>query len=256
MASNPTPSPNVSPQSGKYPVHFGGSMSPAGHLSPKPRKGRGFRTQQKLDTIARLENANFPPTQIAAMLGVSVPRIKMIQRSADYINIRVAITHGIIIDHNAKLATIQEQRREILKEQMPLALLTLVNELHRPATTLAERAHKTRLAQDLMDREGTFAKITRTEIKPVDAFDFEQHDRDSRAVLAALRAKQPVAAPTEAQQEENAIHNVEAMKASAEFSRSHTLSAVDQQKALQDLDALQPTAEDLAELEPGSERLQ
>jgi hypothetical protein len=91
-----------------------------------------------------------------------------------------------------------------------------------------------------MDREGTFAKISRTEVKPVDSFDFETKDAESRSIIQAIRA---VAAPAS-----SSMHSKLAQDANAEFSNSHTLSAVDQQKALDTLEQVVLSSAEGAEL--------
>jgi hypothetical protein len=174
------------------------------------------------------------------MLCISPNRLTHIKNSADYSIARLKITHGIILEQDKTLAMIKEQRREMLTQLLPPALQILANELQRPATTLQERKHQTALSLELMDREGTFAKVSRTEVKPVDSFDFETKDAESRSIIQAIRA---VAAPAS-----SSMHSKLAQDANAEFSNSHTLSAVDQQKALDTLEQVVLSAAEGAEL--------
>ena len=133
----------------------------------------------------------------------------------------------------------------MLTQLLPPALQLLANEIQRQPVTLAERKHQVALAQDLMDREGTFAKVSRTEVKLDDKFDFEKADQASRGIINAIRG---VAAP--AVLGKLGEHTSEALKANAEFSNSHTLSAIDQQEALKALeDAAQSGEFDSALLE-------
>lgn len=229
------------------PLHYGGTLSPKGRLGTKPQQGAYFKKVRRLETIVRLENAAFPHVQMAAMLCISVQKLHRIMASAEYLNARIRITHGIIVDQQADMDLIKAQGKELLKTLLPPALQALANELQSQGTTIAERKHKVAIAQDLLDREGTFAKVSRTEVKPVDHFDFEGVDSESRSIIAAIRGV--AAAP--------ALHTAEAVAANKEFSNSHTLSAVDQQKAL---DALEQAARDgeisaaeLERIQPDSE---
>ena len=230
----------TSPNSGFSSLHYGGSMSPAGRFGRKPAKGNTFRSLKRFEDIARLENAGFGHGAIAAMLCISPNRLTHIKNSADYSIARLKITHGIILEQDKTLAMIKEQRREMLTQLLPPAHQILANELQRPATTLQERKHQTALSLELMDREGTFAKVSRTEVKPVDSFDFETKDAESRSIIQAIRA---VAAPAS-----SSMHSKLAQDANAEFSNSHTLSAVDQQKALDTLEQVVLSSAEGAEL--------
>jgi hypothetical protein len=224
-----TAQPSAQPRAYTH-LNYGGSINPTGALGPKPQRGRQFRTQKRLETIVRLENAGFTPQQMAPMLGVSIPRIKSILQTPAYLNARIKITHGIIVDHDASLAEIKSQRREMLTQMLPAAFQVLANELLSSGVTIAERKHKVAVAQDLLDREGSLAKISRAEVKPVDQFDFEKADAASAALLQTIRGIAP--APTEVSEDVAA-----ALAANLKFANSHTLSAVDQQSALDKLEA-------------------
>lgn len=213
-------------------LHYGGHLSgKTGKLGKRPQQGTTFRSQKRYETIIRLENAAFPHAAIAAMLCISPTRLAQIKAEPGYLAARVKLTHGIILDNEAQVANIRSQRREILTNLLPPALQVIADEIQRPAVTFAERKHKVALAQDLLDREGLFAKISKTEIKPVDSFDFERADSESMAVIQALTsAAKPVSTDASRRQIEETI------RTNTEFSNSHTLSSVDQQQALDTLE--------------------
>ena len=221
---NPTPTSGISAS-----LHYGGSLNPkTSALGPKPQQGRQFKAHKRLETIVRLENAGFGEAAAAAMLCISVTRLRTIKKSPPYIAARAKLTHGIILDWDGELAQIKEQRKEILTAQLPAALAVIANELQRPAITLAERRHQVDIAKDLLDREGTFAKVSRAEIKPVDKFDFEKTDAVSSSVIAAIRG---VAAPLDST-EAGRDKIEETIGLSRAFSNSATLSQTDQEHAL------------------------
>lgn len=210
-------------------LNYGGTPAKKSKkLGSKPAQGAVFKTQKRLETIVRLENAGFSETAVAGMVGVSKNKLSVIKRSREYLNARVLITHNIILDYDGKLADIKEQRREILTQNLPSALQALAEEIQRPALTVAERKLKTTVALEILDREGTFAKVSRTEIKPVESFDFEKADKASSEIIAALSAVP-----------RNEQHTKIAIEANNKFSNSHTLSQVDQQAALDELEKYQ-----------------
>ena len=222
-------------------LHYGGSINPNGSVSAKPQRGRQFKRQRRIEDIIRLENAGFSPVAIGAMICISKRHVEDIKATPDYLQARIRITHGIILDRDSCLSDIKEQRKEYLTQLLPNAWQFLAEEIQKPAQTLAERKHKLALTQDLLDREGTFAKVSRTEIKPVDSFDFEKADAESAAVIHALRGATV----------QQVQHSAEAVAANKKFSNSHTLSAVDQQAALESLE--EEAAEILAQMPTNGE---
>jgi hypothetical protein len=233
----------VATSSNSQHLHYGGSFNPkSGRLGPKPQQGSQFRKLKRFELIARLENAGLGEGAVAAMLCVSVPRLRYLKRDPEYLSTRVKITHGIIVNHQDSLDLIKSQRREMLTQMLPPALQILANELQRPTTTIAERKHQTSVALELLDREGTFAKVSRTEIKPVDSFDFEKADAQSASIISAIRSIALPGASSEI--------SAAALEANREFSNSHTLSAIDQQKALDTLDREGELSPELLEILP------
>src|ERR1017187_517659 len=140
-------------------LHYGGSQNPkTGHFSKKTAPGKQYEAQKRLETMVRLEAAGIGEGAAAAMLCISVPRLRHIKKSPDYLIARMKITHGIILDHDAQLGQIAAQRRDMLTQMLPPALQAIANELQRQPITIAERKFKADLALEVMDREGTFAK--------------------------------------------------------------------------------------------------
>lgn len=238
-------------------LHYGGSLNPrTSALGPKPQLGVTFRKQKRFETIIRLENAGLGEQAISAMLCISVNRLRYLKKDPDYLSARIRITHGIITDHEASLAQVKEQRKEILTQSLPAALQVLANELLAPAITLAERKHKVEVARDLLDREGTFAKVSRTEVKPVDHFDFEEADKASSSVISAIRG---VAAPALKQSSADRASEIETTIATAaSFASGETIDASAQQAALDRLEAeaVENAPELLEFLPPASKEIQ
>jgi len=244
---------NSTPGATGGPLHYGGSFTGRkGVLGRSPNKGQHFKARRRLETIARLENAGFTKPQIAPMIGISTNRLTHIMNSADYLIVRIAITHGVVIDHEAQLSVIKAQRKEMMTQLLPQGLQAIANILNQNAVTIADKKLQVAVAQDLFDREGTFAKISRTEVKPVDEWDFEKSDKASTTLINVLRG---VAAPPTLTGDKSQ-HTLEAVRANAEFSNSHTLTAIDQQAALTALEDAAASgefdAEMLAQLPPAN----
>lgn len=178
-------------------LHYGGSLrasSSTPGLSPRPKAGRGrpssngsFQAQKRFEMIARMENAGLPEAAIAPMLGISVPRLRYLKKLPEYLIVRMRITHGIILDNDAKVAEIKEQRKELLVQMLPPALQVLANTLLTQANSYPEKKLQVTVAQDILDRSDIYTKVSRTEVKPVSFFDFEKADEESSRVLAAIK---------------------------------------------------------------------
>lgn len=222
-------------------LHYGGTAAATHTKLGHKVANRTFKSQKRMELMVRLDNAGIPVAAQATMLGISSTRLQYLKKKPEFLKARMQITHGIIVDHDASLAQIKEQRRELLTQHMPVAFQTLVNELFSNDPSLAARKHRVAVAQDLLDREGTLAKISRAEVKPIDNWDFERQDEASNAIISVVRGVAP--APLRGQTGDT---TTAAISANSEFSNSHTLSAIDQQKALDALEA-SVTAEILAE---------
>jgi hypothetical protein len=222
-------------------LHYGGCQNPrTSRFSKKVSPGKQYKAQKRLETMVRLEAAGIGEGAAAAMLCISVPRLRTIKNSSDYLIVRMKITHGIILDHDASLTQIKEQRKEILQDNLPPALLVLFRELQRQPVTLAERKFQVEVAKDFLDREGSFAKISKTEVKPVDSWDYEKHDTQSASIIAAIRgtgASAPLGVSASTTESRHGEHSLEAVEANEAFSNSHTLSQTDQEEALARLEA-------------------
>jgi len=162
------------------------------------------------------------------MLNISVPRLRYLKKMPEYLIVRMRITHGIILDQDAKMEEIREQRKELLIQLLPPALQTLANTLLTQPQNHAERKLQVDVAKDVLDRSDIFAKVSRTEIKPVSFFDFEKTDKDSSEVMSVIKSAAPAALDT----------SIKAtLEAHTAFtSGSEALSEDEQQEALVELE--------------------
>jgi len=169
-------------------LYYGGSISPKGALGPKPELGRQFRNQRRLELIVRLENAGIPESAISGMLTITVNRLRSIKKSPDYLAARIKITTGLIIDQDGALEETKAQRKEMLTRMLPAALQVIANAVHAPAITLGERRFQHEVARDILDREGTLAKVQRAEVVTAPAFDWTIHEATSIQILSVAAA--------------------------------------------------------------------
>jgi hypothetical protein len=120
------------------------------------------------------------------MLGITINRLRYIKKSAAYLRARMKITLGLIVDNDSELAQIKAQRREALVASLPSALRVIAEAVHMPAFTLAERKFQFEAAQDVLDREGTFTKVSRSEVSTKPGFDWSTGAAHSTQILNIL----------------------------------------------------------------------
>lgn len=175
-------------QHGGGTLYYGGAPARTPYkVGCKPAAGTSFRKQRRFELIARMENAALPEGQIALLLGISKDRLRSIKQHPDYLKARMAVTLGIIVDTDARLAEIREQRKDMLRQMLPPALQVIANAVNTPALSYADKKLQISVAQDILDREGTFAKISRSEIKPVEHFQWETADAEAKQVIDVLK---------------------------------------------------------------------
>jgi len=184
-----------------------------------------------------MENVGLSEAAIAPMLNLSVSRLRYLKKLPEYLVVRMRITHGIILDQDAKITEIKEQRKELLVQLLPPALQALGNTLLSQPQNYADRKLQIDVAKDVLDRSDIFAKVSRTEIKPVSFFDFEKTDRDSEEVLKALKGAALAAQEGRTLAVQVATQDIEAtLNTHREFTSGAPLSENEQQDALASLE--------------------
>jgi hypothetical protein len=146
----------------------------------------------RCERIARLELANFTEAEIAFSQGISVVRVNQLKRTPEYIAIRLQCATGIVSQADRQMMEDIDTNHQMVKDMVPEALVALRD-------TLLDRnnpALRLRAAQDLLDREGTLAKVSKTEVKAHVEYDFTQHEGVANSLLDALKT-------TESQREIN-----------------------------------------------------
>ena len=209
-------------------LYYGGSINPSGKLGPKPlRSSRTFRSAKRLETIVRLENAAISEAAAAAMLSISVNRLRLIKKTPEYLRARIKITHGIITDNDGELANIRAQRREAICELLPPALRAIADAVITPAHTLAQRKFQLSAAQDILDREGTFPRVSRSEVAAkTSGFDWGAAEAHANVILNVLNVQSPTKSAEDL------------LGVAASFSGGAVLSPDEQHKAIQSLESL------------------
>jgi len=221
--------------------HYGGTLTSKGRLSSKPREKTQFRTEVMLEKLVRFDlakaqGATILDEDLARIFHRSQRHLNVIRKKTSYLAKRMEIMTGIsgIAQENVEL-TIARQR-QVLKELMPTAFRVIADSLQSKPTNLQEKRLQTSLALEVLDREGTFPKISRTDSHVKVEHDFAEADGVSKELLEAMGGS--------AQPENESI--IEAIRANSRFANSQTLDTTKQEQAMKILE-MAPTETDLVQ---------
>lgn len=157
--------------------------TPLGNPSTKKAPGMQFKRYMRMEKIARLELGGYTEDEIAFSQRITKVRVNQIKRTPEYIAIRMQVATGVVSECDKNMMEDLNDNHAVLREMVPEALLAVRDAL----LDKANPALRLRAAQDLLDREGTLAKISKTEIKTKIDYDYNQHDAVAGSLLDALK---------------------------------------------------------------------
>lgn len=122
-----------------------------------------YKRAAKIERIARLtlDPSGFTNEQIANILGVNKQTVVLIRQLPAFHAKVAELQSGVLSHYDMDLRANIENARDEIKQMIPIALNTIKNAAmgkHGPA--LAFKA-----AQEILDREGNLAKVSKSEVK-------------------------------------------------------------------------------------------
>jgi hypothetical protein len=115
-----------------------------------------FKRQIRMIRAVRLEAALYKDAEIAAFLKMSPMGLAQLKMDPDYIALRIQIQSGVVSDAEKELLKDTEYKYEMLRDMVPLALQGLYD-----AARSTNMHVKLKAAAEILDREGTMAKVSR-----------------------------------------------------------------------------------------------
>lgn len=158
-------------------------LTPNGNTSTKKAPGMQWKRYMRVERIARLDLAGFTEEEIAFSQGITKVRVNQLKRTPEYIAIRLQCATGVVAQADRNMLADIDANHQVIKDMIPEALVAVrdaILDRNNPALRL-------RAAQDLLDREGTLAKVSRTEVKAHVEYDFTQHEGVASSLLSALQ---------------------------------------------------------------------
>ena len=219
---------------------FGGSLTPAGNLSTRPRRGTTFRTSVLLEKLVRFDLAKAQGTalltdqDISRILHRSTRRLSVIRASEPYLRKRIELTTGISTDSETSVEEAIVKHKQLLRLLMPDAMRVLADQLQSKPISSIDKRLQTTVALEVLDREGTFPKISRSDVHTKIEHDYSEMDKISRSLLEAINSD--TISP-----EISEKRVAEALRINNSFSNSETLTSAEQEAALAALESIKVT---------------
>lgn len=226
--------------------HYGGSLTSSGRLGRRPGPGTTFAKEVFLERLVRFDLAKIQgrsllsDQDISKVLGKSTRAINSIRSTVPYLRKRMEITTGIGTDVEGNVEITIAKHRQLLKMAIPDAMRAIFDAVRTPndaQTTLAEKKFKVEVARDILDREGTFPKISRTDSHLKIAHDFSSVDGVSKELLDSMSEPIQDDSPTES--------ILQALAANQKFTNSETLSSEEMEASMARLESMPLTSKEI-----------
>lgn len=217
------------------PLHYGGRINKKGNLASTPYQGIQFKTMARIEKLVRLDQATttgvpITDAEIGRILKCSKFLVRLLRRKPEYLQLRMEVLTGISTSAENAVEAIVAARKQALRDMLPMALRVVADTLTNPLTNSALKA---KIALEVLDREGTYPKISRSDVHHKVEHDYGDQDQVSKELLGYMDKAQDETNPS----------ILKAIDANKKFSNSETLSPQQQEAAMAALEALSPTTE-------------
>lgn len=154
-----------------------------------PRKSHE-KTILKAELAVRLEmlNLGYNDSQIALHIGMKVGAFQMLKKTDVYQRIRSSYISGVILPMDEAVRDNYKIGRKLLSDHMPLALQNLAM----AAAQNIDKKLKMEASKEILDREGSFAKVSRVGIPSKDQGGFAD-SKDNETAAELLKSLNTVA---------------------------------------------------------------
>lgn len=159
-------------------------LTPSGKTSTKIAPGKTYKRHLKIERVVRLTAAGYTDEEIGFSLRITPVYVSMLRRTPEYIAIRSEVNTGVISEEDRMLREDITNVRAELRDMVPAALLAVRDTLYDKLNPKL----RFEAAKEILDREGTVAKVSRSEVRIKDEVDYSKHDAIATDILAALQA--------------------------------------------------------------------
>lgn len=174
---------------------------PFSALNPPPVKQKKMheKTILKLKLLARLELQNLGMTDagLALHLGVKTPVVVRLKRLKIYHQIKSQLVTGLVSDMDDSISNNYNLNKKLLRSAVPTALENLVA----LASQKMDKGMQLKASQEILDREGSFSKVSRQNVVVTDnkhGFATDEDNAIADEILQVAKAKHAINNPAQA----------------------------------------------------------
>ena len=214
------------------PLHYGGHLTESGRVGHNPTGSSKLVSLGRIEKLVRMDlaiaqGALLQDVDIARVLNCSIHMVRRLRNKREYLQLRMEYTTGISTRAEDTVETMITIRRQQMRDMLPQAFKVVADALTSNNTPMSIKA---KIALEVMDREGTFPKISRTDVHAKVEHNYGAVDALSAEMLSYMQGN------TRGESEQEILIK-QAIEANKKFSNSETLSAIDQEAALTALEA-------------------
>lgn len=143
-----------------------------------------LRRRHFVQQIARLTFMGLNDTQISVALGITKAMVTMNRQTPLYLSQWAELTTGVITELDGGVRTHTENFKEEITAMVPTALLAIQDALHDKANPRI----RFEAAKQILDREGTTAVVSKSQVTHKGEINYEQHDLVGDNLLEALKS--------------------------------------------------------------------
>lgn len=151
------------------------------------------RTVDRINLLVRLELAN--PTlsllEIAQLAGIKQTHFAIIRATPLYQQVKNKYVTGLLTNLDQKVSDQYKTSKETLSFAVPIALQNLVKQ----AMNASDERVKNKACNDILDREGSFAKVTRMKLSTTTTEKQAGDEKDQDTAAQLLKALTNAPAP-------------------------------------------------------------
>lgn len=210
------------------------TLTKSGRLSRNTDIEARMSTSLLLEKLVRFDLAKLSgqslisDTEICKILKKSYRVLNHVRSTSAYLRKRVELTTGISADCDNSVKQSAEMHKQVLEMMMPDALRVLANQLRNNPTNSVEKRLQATIAIEVLDRQGTLPKISRSDIHAKVEHDYSSLDSVSKDLIASVDG------PMQTTAADKAI--LELIEANKNFANSESIATSKQEVAMKILE--------------------
>lgn len=192
--------------------------------------GRTWKRIVRVEKACRLTiSGQFSDNDIARHIGITPAHFSLLKQTPEFKTRMLELRTGVISQHNTDVLEDVSYQHEQMKAMVPQALLKL-----QELMLSSNQAISFKATQEVLDREGTHAKVSRSSIDFHSDVDHKQTDKTANEIFAILRGE-PTPAP--APQNMSTVIEEFTKGATDANSQARIMAETVTEKTLEDIDA-------------------